>query len=53
MCIGPKVNAKNFNVFPLDENSITTMKKRTYLQAQYKKAEVEVKESKGFVLSNA
>lgn len=43
---GPK-----FHLFPRYEYDFTTLKKRTYAQSQYHKAEKEVKESKDRIIS--
>lgn len=39
-------------MFPLYEWNFTTLKKRTYTQAQFHKAEKEVKESKDRIISS-
>lgn len=40
-----------FSHFPYNEYDITTLKKRTYSQAQFNKAEEEVRESKDRIFS--
>jgi hypothetical protein len=42
---------KNFHLYPRYEWEFTTLKKRTYAQAQFHKAEQEVKESKDRIIS--
>lgn len=39
------------HIFPQDKNTFTTLKKRTYMQAQSAKAEQVVKESKDHLIS--
>jgi hypothetical protein len=38
-------------MYPVYEWQFTTLKKRTYSQAQYHKAEIEIKESKDRIIS--
>uniref|UniRef100_A0A1J3DTK8 Uncharacterized protein n=1 Tax=Noccaea caerulescens TaxID=107243 RepID=A0A1J3DTK8_NOCCA len=41
----------NFHLFPRYEYNFTTLKKRTYAQAQFHKADKEIKESKDRIIS--
>jgi hypothetical protein len=43
--------AGQFHLFPQHEEFFTTLKKRTFTQAQFHKAEVEVKESKDRIIT--
>ena len=43
---------ENLNIFPVEEEQITTIKKRTYTQGQFHKADKIVKESKDKIITN-
>ena len=43
---------ENLNIFPVEEERITTIKKRTYTQGQFHKADKIVKESKDKIITN-
>jgi hypothetical protein len=45
-----KVTAK-YCMYPVNEWEFTTLKKKTYSQAQYHEAEIEIKESKDRIIS--
>ena len=42
----------NIEIFPSNKNDFTTNKKRSYLQAQLKKADVAVNEVKDHIITN-
>ena len=44
--------SSSFQAFPEKEAEFTTLKKRTYLQPQFHKAEEEVKESKDRIITS-
>jgi hypothetical protein len=44
---------ENYKIYPADKKYLTTNKKRTYMQAQYKKANEQVTECKDHIIANA
>jgi hypothetical protein len=46
-----EIMSSQFRFFPQNEEQFTTIKKRTFTQAQFHKAELEVKESKDRIIT--